>query len=121
MAYLFETTTLSEHDIRSMLQLRGGLPVEHRVTAWKILLRLPGNSKQFAQLVSRGPHPTALASLSIRYPLRDRKLFRKAAVLMSALAHWSPILAEVEFVPSWLFPFCVVFGQVGQKISHEHV
>ncbi|CAM9502399.1 unnamed protein product [Ectocarpus sp. 6 AP-2014] len=111
MAYLFETTTLSEHDIRSMLHLRGGLPVEHRVTAWKFLLRLPGNSKQFAQLVSRGPHPTALASLSIRYPLRDRKLFRKAAVLLSALAHWSPILAEVEFVPSWLFPFCVVFGQ----------
>lgn len=59
------------------------------------------------------PHiPAALASLSLRYPLRDRKSFRKTAVLISALAHWSPILAEVEFAPSWCYPFVVVFSQV---------
>ena len=49
----------------------------------------------------------------MRYPLRDRKSFRKIAVLISALAHWSPIFAEVEFTPSWCYPFVVVFLQVG--------
>eukprot|EP00903_Cladosiphon_okamuranus_P006928 g6743.t1 len=33
------------------------------------------------------------------------------AVLISALVHWSPILAEVEFAPSWCYPFVVVFSQ----------
>lgn len=60
------------------------------------------------------PHdPAALASLSMRYPLREQKSFRKTAVLISALAHWSSILAEVEFAPSWCYPFVVVFSQVG--------
>ncbi|CAM9842751.1 unnamed protein product [Laminaria digitata] len=111
MASLFDNTTLSGEGIRSLIRLRGGLPPEHRFTAWKYLLRLPGNSAAFAELVARGPHPAALASLATRYPVRDRKAFRKTAVLISALAHWSPILAEVEFVPSWVFPFVVVFSQ----------
>ncbi len=33
-------------------------------------------------------------------------------MLISALAQWSPIMAEVEFVPSWCYPFVVVFSQV---------
>ena len=112
MTCLFENTTLSAEGIRSLIRLRGGLPTEHRFTAWKYLLRLPANSTAFAELVAKGPHPAALASLATRYPVRDRKAFRKTAVLISALAHWSPILAEVEFVPSWVFPFVVVFSQV---------
>lgn len=51
----------------------------------------------------------------MRYPLRDRKSFRKTAVMISALAHWSAILAEVEFAPSWCYPFVVVFSQVGVR------
>lgn len=109
---LFEGTSLSEKGIRSLIRLRGGLPPEHRFTAWKYLLRLPSNSEAFAQQIAKGPHHTAMASLAMRYPLRDRKHFRKTAILVSALAHWSPILADVEFVPSWVFPFVVVFSQV---------
>lgn len=116
MASLFQNTTLSDESIRSLIRLRGGLPTEHRFTAWKYLLRLPCNSADFAQLIARGPHPAALASLAARYPVGDRKLFRKTAVLISALAHWSPILAEVEFVPSWVFPFVVVFMQVMDRV-----
>lgn len=67
------------------------------------------NARRFAA------RPAALASLSMRYPLRDRKSFRKTAVMISALAHWSAILAEVEFAPSWCYPFVVVFSQVGVR------
>ncbi|CAN0107186.1 unnamed protein product [Scytosiphon promiscuus] len=111
MVSLFDGTSLSENRIRSLLRLRGSLPTEYRVTAWKFLLHLPGNSRQFARLVSGGPNPAVLASLAVRYPLRDRRMARKTAVLVSALASWSPIMAEVEFVPGWVFPFVVVFAQ----------
>lgn len=101
--------------MRSLIRLRGGLPTEHRVTAWKYLLKLPCNAAGFAQQVAQGPHSAAMTSLATRYPVRDRKLFRKTAIVFSALAHWSPILAEVEFVPGWVFPFVVVFSQVRDR------
>lgn len=118
MASLFDGTSLSEDGVRAFLRLRGSLPTEFRATAWKFLLHLPGNSKQFAHLVSRGPNPAVLASLSVRYPLRDRRILRKAAVLVSALAAWSPIMVEVEFVPAWVFPFVVVFSQVRCSVRY---
>lgn len=118
---LFATTSLTGGGIRSLIRLNGGLPEAYRFTAWKFLLRLPGNSSCFLELLRKGPHPTALASLSTRYPLRDRRLFRKTAVLLSALAYWSPIWAEAEFVPGWLFPFVVVFQQVSEQIHSSGV
>lgn len=108
----FVHTSLTDDGMRSLVRLRGGLPDAYRFTAWKYLLRLPGNSLAFHALVHMGPHPAALASFATRYPLRDRKAFRKMAVLISALAHWSPVLGEAEFVPGWVFPFVVVFEQV---------
>eukprot|EP00752_Nemacystus_decipiens_P006940 g6230.t1 len=109
MGSLFDNTTLSDEGIRSLIQR--GLPSEYRLVAWKYLLRVGSNAKEFGRLVALGPHSAALASLSMRYPLRDQKSFRKTAVLLSALSHWSPILAEVEFAPSWCYPFIVVFSQ----------
>lgn len=118
--------------LRSLVRLRDGLPADYRLTAWKYLLDLPGNSSSFLELVRRGPHPAAVASLAARYPLRDRTLFRKTAVLISALAHWSPVLGEAEFVPAWVFPFAVVFQKVrinrihgssrrlGKRIAQDH-
>ncbi|CAM9730208.1 unnamed protein product, partial [Ascophyllum nodosum] len=111
MASSLTQTSLSEDSIRSLIRLRGSLPSDHRVTAWKYLLRLPGNSRAFHELLSRGPEPTVVANLASRYPVRNRKLFRKTVVLMSALAHWSPIWAEVEFAIPWTFPFVLLFGQ----------
>lgn len=119
MASLFTNTTLSDEGIRSTIRLRGGLTAKHRVTAWKYIFRLPGNSTSFYDFLAIGPHPAAVSSLATRYPLRDRKLFRKMAVLISALAHWSPIWADAEFAMAWVFPFVVVFGQVRAVILFE--
>ncbi|CAN0275311.1 unnamed protein product [Discosporangium mesarthrocarpum] len=98
-------------EVQAFLRLRGGLPENYRISAWKTLLHLPANYERFAELVRLGPHSVALDGLQKRFPLRDRIVFRKVAVLMSALAHWSPLLSEVEFSPAWVFPFAVVFGQ----------
>lgn len=45
--------------------------------------------------VDRGVHP-AFANLFDRYPLRSRRLFARLRALCSRLAHWAPILAEVQ-------------------------
>lgn len=111
MAFSGTRTTLTDDGLRSFIRLRGCLPSDHRVTGWKYLLRLPGNSTAFHDLVSRGPHPR-VANLASMYPVYNRRLYRKTVVLMSALAHWSPIWAEAEFTLPWLFPFVLLFGQV---------
>lgn len=54
MASLFDGTTLSEEGIRSLI--KRGLPSEHRLVAWKYLLRLGGNATEFGRLVALGPH-----------------------------------------------------------------
>lgn len=102
--------------LRSLIRLHGRLPASYRFTAWKYLLQLPGNASSFRDLVRKGPHPAAVASLAVRYPLRNCQLFRKLAVLNSVVAHWSSVLGEAEFVPAWLFPFVVVFQQVRSRV-----
>lgn len=54
MASLFDNTTLSDEGMRSLIKI--GLPSEHRLIAWKYILRLGGNAKEFARLVALGPH-----------------------------------------------------------------
>lgn len=54
MASLFDNTTLSDEGIRSLIRI--GLPSEYRLVAWKYLLRLGGNAKEFGRLVALGPH-----------------------------------------------------------------
>lgn len=39
---------------------------------------------------------------------------------MSALAHWSPVLGECEYIPLFVFPFAKLF-QNNQLIAFEIV
>lgn len=54
MASLFDNTTLSDEGIRSLT--KSGLPSEYRLVAWKYILRLSGNAKEFGRFVALGPH-----------------------------------------------------------------
>lgn len=44
-----------------------------------------------------------------RYPLQDTRLQQRLAALLSQLAHWCPLFAEVSFLPSVVFPLLKVF------------
>jgi hypothetical protein len=48
--------------------------------------------------------------VAVRYPLRDSRLLRRLSLVSSALAHWSPLAAELEYLPAVVFPFLLVFG-----------
>jgi hypothetical protein len=94
--------------LRALVETSGELPAKHRSLCWRYLLRLPGNEAPFAALVAKGPHP-AYCDLGARYPLRDSRLLRRLGLVLSALAHWSPIVAELEYVPATVFPFVLAF------------
>ena len=59
-------------------------------------------------LAKMGSHP-AYAHLEQEYPVSDRSLMRRLGRLLSALAHWAPVLGEVAFLPALAFPFVRLF------------
>lgn len=55
------------------------------------------------------PTAHAHAPMLPRYPLQDASLQRRLAALLSQLAHWCPLFADVSFLPSVAFPLLKVF------------
>lgn len=72
------------------------------------MLQLPNNIEEFAQLLKRGTHPCT-AQFDEKYPLMDVAISRKLKRIVSALAHWSPVLAHCDFIANFIFPFLKVF------------
>lgn len=55
-----------------------------------------------------GLHP-AYAHLGSEHPVGDASLLRRLGKVLSALAHWAPVLAESAFLPALAFPFVRLF------------
>jgi hypothetical protein len=92
-----------------------GFPADVRSAAWRFLLRLPSNEAAFEDLAKAGEHPSATAALR-RFPIRDGRLARRMLRVLSAVAHWSPVVGACPYVPLTLFPFLSVFGG-GQDLA----
>lgn len=100
---------LSLSQVRSFLLKQKQFPDKYRELLWRFLLKLPRNEKGFAQYLERGVHP-CFADIPSRYPLRDSRQLRKFHLILSALAYWSPLCAELEHLPAIVFPFMMFFG-----------
>lgn len=59
-------------------------------------------------LTCQGVHP-AFADLGARYPIKSGKLLRVLQRCLSALAHWSPLFGEADYLPLLAFPFVAQF------------
>eukprot|EP00954_Amorphochlora_amoebiformis_P019381 1332204-Amorphochlora_amoeboformis.AAC.1 len=97
-------TLVSTRRIQSILKETGELPKKYRFLIWRYQLKLPSNVESYKTLASRAPHPS-VQNLRQEYPLRDKKLFQKLQVVLSCLAHWSPVCARFSYLPSLVFPF----------------
>ena len=75
---------------------------------WKTLLKLPENYESYASLIERGIHP-AFVDLAKKYPVKSQKCIRLLERTLSALAHWSPVFAETDYLPLLIFPFVKLF------------
>ena len=100
---------LTENKLRNYLHMHDSFSAKHRPLIWRHLLRLPENTSVWEDLVRRGIHP-AYAALNERYPLRSRRVFARLQNVCSQLAHWSPCMAQAEWLPQFAFPFILLYG-----------
>lgn len=83
-------------------------PAKYRMFIWRSILRLPENHSAYAALVDKGTHP-AFEKLNEEYPIKSRRLLRILQRILSALANWSPIFGETQYLPVLAFPFVKLF------------
>ncbi|OMJ76105.1 hypothetical protein SteCoe_24581 [Stentor coeruleus] len=107
---LMKNGSLDVSALGTMINKYGEYPEKYRVQIWRTILKVPGNMTYFEELVKKGIHP-AMESIKLQFPLKDQKLAKNFAVVVSALAYWAPILADAEFIPAIIFPFIKLSGE----------
>ena len=100
---------LTRGGVLALLESQGRFPSKHRPLLWRFILQLPENASAFGLLVAKGSHP-ACEDLDVRYPLRDSRVMRRLTLVVSALAHHSPLIAGLEYLPATAFPFVIFFA-----------
>jgi len=99
---------LNKEKLLSILKGYGEYPAKYRMFIWRKILQLPENFTAYAALVDKGAHPS-YSKIHETYPIKSRKLLRVLQRILSALAHWSPIFGETQYLPSFAFPFVKLF------------
>jgi len=94
--------------LSKLLQVQGAFPDHLRHRAWQLILELPCNFAAYQSLEDRGVH-SAFCKLDEAFPLRGQTRARLLSVL-STLAHWTPLLAQVPYLAALAFPITQVFG-----------
>jgi len=84
-------------------------PNKHRPTIWSFLLGLPRNEEAFNSYLNLGIHP-AFEDLAKVYSVPSQALTLKLQRILSALAYYSSIFSEVEYLPDLVFPFVKLFA-----------
>ncbi|GCC23790.1 TBC1 domain family member 31 isoform X1 [Chiloscyllium punctatum] len=110
---------LNKKRLQALLKEFGEYPEKYRMFIWRSLLQLPENHAAFSSLTDKGIH-AAYMGIQERYPIKSQKLLRILQRVLSAMAHWSAIFAEVSYLPLLAFPFVKLF-QNNQLIGFEVV
>ncbi|XP_074644614.1 TBC1 domain family member 31-like [Tubulanus polymorphus] len=110
---------LNHKRLLGILKGYGEYPVKYRMFIWRSLLRLPENHAAYAALVDKGTH-SSYTKIHQEYPIKSRKLLRVLQRTLSAMAHWSPIFGETQYLPLFAFPF-VKLCQNNQLVCFEVV
>ena len=86
----------------------GEYPEKYRMFIWKHILKLPENRQAYSTLVAKGTHE-AWKELSVKCPLKSPKLQRALEKCVNALSHWTPLFAEISYLPEFVFPFVKLY------------
>ncbi|KAI8519950.1 hypothetical protein Bbelb_032070 [Branchiostoma belcheri] len=101
----------------SILKGFGEYPAKYRMFIWRSLLKLPENHAAYSALLDKGVH-SSYVRLHEQYPIKSQKLLRVLQRTLSALAHWSPIFGETDYLALLAFPFVKLF-QNNQMVCFE--
>ncbi|KAL4616977.1 TBC1 domain family member 31 [Arapaima gigas] len=99
---------LNKKRLQTLLKTFGEYPAKYRMFIWRSLLQLPENYAAFSSLTDKGQH-AAFVTLHERYPIKSHRLQRGLQRVLSALAHWSAIFGETDYLPLLAFPFVKLF------------
>lgn len=98
-----------------------GYPEEYRNVIWCVLLQLPVNKDTFLDLKSQQENDVVKdfgkCLCEIGMPAEDAQRLKN---LISLVANWSPVFAEIDFIPSLVYPFLKVFPN-SQLLTFEIV
>jgi len=97
----------------------GEYPTKYRLFIWRSILQLPENHSSFSSLVDKDIH-IAYVNLHETFPIKSGKLLRVLQRVLSALAYWSPIFGETDYLPMMVFPIVKLFPN-NQLICFEIV
>ncbi|KAL4510153.1 hypothetical protein ABPG72_010346 [Tetrahymena utriculariae] len=104
-----KSSFLDREKLREFLSRFGYFPEKHRVIVWNYLLKLPTNYEAFDNLARKGLHPNYL-NLKSTFPIQSDKLYYRTQRILSCLAHYCPVFAQLDYMPAFVFPFVKLLG-----------
>ncbi|XP_012234043.1 TBC1 domain family member 31 [Linepithema humile] len=87
----------------------GEYPEKYRMLIWSTVLKLPVNKNAYTALMNKVTHGESILDILKKHPLMDRNKASLLAMTMNCLLQWCPLLVQSQFLPSFIFPFIVVF------------
>ncbi|KAJ3352420.1 TBC1 domain member 31 [Allomyces javanicus] len=102
---------LDRRRLERFLSHFGAYPDQFRPLVWRYLAQLPENRAAYDAFVAQGPHPAYGDRFAVHFPIKSPQLASATQRVLSALAHWAPLFAHVEYLPHLVFPFVKVFAR----------
>jgi hypothetical protein len=103
-------TMLKPKKLLKMVHEFGEFPSKYRFLIWRFMLSLPHNKEGFENLIAPGVHE-AYINLHERHPVCSYRVYSRLVRHLSALANWCSICAEMEFLPSMVYPFVKLISE----------
>lgn len=90
--------------LKNILRQYNEYPEKYRILIWRFMLSLPLNKSSFESYLKKGIHPN-FTNLDERFPVKSAHNFNKLVRILSALAYWCPVFAEIDYLPQIVYPF----------------
>jgi hypothetical protein len=103
-----ESSAFNTVSLRRFLKHHGSYPDSYRQLIWRFLLKLPENRSGYEALLDQGIHPS-FKDFRQKYPLKSDRMTKSMEKILSCLAFWSPIFEDLDYLPSLIFPFVMLF------------
>jgi len=100
----FDLGMMKYDKLNNILRNFNEFPVKYRTMIWRFMLQLPLNKSSFESYLKKGIHPV-FSNLDERFPIKSSYKFNKLVRLLSALANWCPVFAEIDYLPKLVYPF----------------
>ncbi|KAI8850295.1 hypothetical protein BC829DRAFT_389720 [Chytridium lagenaria] len=98
-----DSSLMNRRKLRRFLKHYGSYPEKYRLVQvtliWRFLLRLPENRDSYEALLGKGTHP-AYRDFRSNIPIKSERLAKSMERVLSALAHWSPIFENLDYLPA---------------------